>query len=943
VSNVSPDYECPILHVSIPETSRETNTRKILLFGLPGTALDALFDCLTYVGVLPFRMVSRDARLWARMLMHELGPRFDVTIIMGLEEAIEDGPEEQYQQEATSTSSVSFASWKDERARLLAEQDSSTTKEGDEVPQGRATVESTARHLGVSAADLSQMFEIPGGLHDGVRHLEALSSVRVAWHKPPDRTPLPRQPGDDCSMQLFPPLPCIPTTDPMPPHTAPTVFPDGRSSWHISEVVLDADKLRQLGPWLAAVEKDMERARHLSEGGHHSRPSGLAARPFIIEAAQCDQRIVNMSIDISATGQCTPRDDSDRPTGRFDMTKWPDVMNKSFPDQELLSWREFGVDLKTTAPWAIVLCPPMISARPHLQELSDAAAKEIKKGWLQEEKTLVVCAPMSANSYGMNIKHDRPPYPKKRETTNMSSPGDLCDAEGRPLAVNPGIDLGSFAGTTLPTVATFRTAAAIIHDGYCIICEAHPELAEDLCPTGIKGDGRAYFRQFPVRRKCTARQMKFDKPKDGPLRLVSSLALQFGSRSGPTITQRFTNVGDVQISRLFGQWDRRVQKIATEGRGPGLNLALRLAPPAYCDWMLRRAAALGGAQATSYFNRGYIDDEMAQLLGRMRGVFMFVVYFDVMDESELPYALDKLELGDGVVNLGIQFFLREGFTCPSGDKLQLILEWTDRIIQLERVERCELISLAGFLAFSSFSVLHGKLLLRPLYRAAHQKLHGSAPKKYDRLCLGPTAAACLRRIGEELRVSGGLAPFHAGNGWEEGTEFEAQGWTDANREDDPAAYSGMGGFCPETRIVWFYRLSERQRSCLPIHITEDVAEIVQLCLNAPFLSKKRYLGHIDNQASLASIRSTHGVRDHRMNEVALVRKHLMDHHDILAMSDFVPSDDNISDAISRGDFPRFIREAGEKGFSEFTWIDVRQSGAPVDLEQLMEHLISART
>jgi hypothetical protein len=918
------------------------NNRKTLLFELPGTALDIVFDCLTYVGVFPVRRISHAARQWAGMLLQELGPRFDMTIIMGLEETTEDGPEEQ-DQEATSTSSLSFESWKDARARRLAEQDKSSTEE-DEVLQTRATVESTARHLGVSAADLRQMFEIPGGLHDGVRHLEALSSVRVAWLKPPNCTPLPRHPRDDCSMQPFPPLPLIPTTEPMPPHTAPACFPDGRSSWHITEVVVDADKLRQLGPWLAALEKDMERARHLSERSHHSRPSGLAGRPFIIEAAHCDQRIVGMSIDISASGQCTPRDDSDRPTGRFDMTKWPGVMDKSFPDQELISWREFGVDLKTTAPWAIVLCPPMLSARPHLQELSDAATKEIKKGWLQEEQTLISCVPMSANSFGMNIKHDRPPYPKKRETTNMSSPEDLVDSRGQPLAVNPGIDLaGSFTGTTLPTVATFRTASSIIHDGYNHICEAHPELAEDLRPTGVKGDGRAYFRQFNVRRKCVARQMKFDKPRDRPLRLVSSLALQFGSRSGPTITQRFTNFGDVQISRLVTQWDRRVQKIASEGTGPGLDLALRLAPPTYRDWMLRRAAALGEAQATSHFNRGYIDDEMAQLLGRIRGVFMFVAYFDVMDESELPYALDKLEMGDGIINLGIQFFLREGFTCPSEDKLQLILEWTTRIIHLERVERYELISLAGFLAFSSFSVLHGKLLLRPLYRAAHQKLHGNAPKKYDRLSLGPTAAACLRRISEELRVSGGLAPFHAGNGWEEGMEFEAQGWTDANREDDPAAYSGMGGFCPETRIVWFYRLSERQRSRLPIHITEDVAEIVQLCLNAPLLNKKRYLGHIDNQASLASIRSSHGVRDHRMNEIALVRKHLLDHSDMLAMSDFVPSEDNISDAISRGDFNRFIREAGEKGFSEFIWIDVRQSGVPVDLEQLMEHLISAQT
>jgi hypothetical protein len=214
----------------------------------------------------------------------------------------------------------------------------------------------------------------------------------------------------------------------------------------------------------------------------------------------------------------------------------------------------------------------------------------------------------------MTTREDKPPFPKLRETSNLSSPENLRDSFGQLLAVNANIDLErDFAAIPLPTTASIRLAETIVNAGYHRIIGKHPDAAHDLRPTAWKSDGEAYFRQFPVRQKNVSRQMKFDKPAGAPMRALQSTSLQFGGRPGPHIAQRFTNATSSKITELRQEWNNRVMNIAETSMGPTpacVALAQRLAPPEYRRWLKERRSLLGADNAISGTNQGYIDDEM---------------------------------------------------------------------------------------------------------------------------------------------------------------------------------------------------------------------------------------------------------------------------------------------------------------------------------------------
>lgn len=904
---------------------------------------------LGFYSARSFLRVSNYFRAWwLDCGIQDLGPCMGALTILG--DFMQEEKEEEVELEISGESFPSFSSWKLQRAVRLAQSrhDDSCGADsggGGEAISQPASIERVASHFGVPLDDLVAMFEIPGGLNFGPRHLDSLLQVVVSFSRVPTSAQAPAFIIDK-SMDLLPPTPDIPQTSQFRPYVAPRVFPDGRVSIPLSEVVTNKNKLRHLRPFLEALELDMERARVFSESQRHSRASLAARRPFVIEASDCIPMVRGLPLNISAAGMCTPRDDSDIDQGRFPVELIQSILGPRFTDQELFSFCRFGMDLRSSAPWAIVLCPPMQSARPFMQRLTESADKEIKKGWLRVEEGLVSCAPMSCNSFGMIAKHDKPPFPKLRETSNLSSPEEMRDSEGSLLAVNANIDLEKdFASIHLPTTAHFREAAAIFHSSLMLrILPTCPSLESDLEVVTTKADAVAWFRQYPVRIKNQCRQMRFDKPKNGPMRVLSSSRLQFGGRPSPHLTQRMTVAVDFEVSKLKDEWNCRLVEIVTRGRGPGLQLALRLAPPELVQWLHDRRQLLGSAEAVCGFNKGFIDDEMSLDMGRIRAIVGLVFYFDVMKAFELPVSLPKCYLGDGLPLLGIEFYNRAAFTRPSEDKLDMLDDWLGRVVRLPQIEREELISLAHTLNFCAFSIPHGRLLLRPVHRAAHQRLAiWKAPRKHDRLFLPLTAATCLRRIHASLRESGGLASFYQPSQWEEGASIQCEGWTDANRASSDVDWSGMGGFCPQTCVVWFYQFDAKQRRLLPIHIMEDLATVVQLSLNARGLAGRRYLAWEDNEAVVASIRGNQGVSDGRMNKIALLRNHIRDSYDIAEKCSRVESKQNIADPVSRGDFKRFIEEAHERGFREFVWVDARKEGVPIDLDILIQHLCPPHT
>ena len=88
------------------------------------------------------------------------------------------------------------------------------------------------------------------------------------------------------------------------------------------------------------------------------------------------------------------------------------------------------------------------------------------------------------------------------------------------------------------------------------------------------------------------------------------------------------------------------------------------------------------------------------------------------------------------------------------------------------------------------------------------------------------------------------------------------GFTDACRELKEGSYSGMGGWDVLMGRYWWYQLSEEEQQ-LPIHITEQIAQLCQLRLNTEELRGSSYVEFVDNAAVVAVSRSG-GAKDQRI-------------------------------------------------------------------------------
>ena len=114
------------------------------------------------------------------------------------------------------------------------------------------------------------------------------------------------------------------------------------------------------------------------------------------------------------------------------------------------------------------------------------------------------------------------------------------------------------------------------------------------------------------------------------------------------------------------------------------NLALRelaqhMAPAEFQLRIEQRRDLSGESQARSFFNRAYLDDESAQVLGFYRGVLFSLCHWDVLENFDLLVAVSRGEIGGGLVHLGLQLHLALVWPIHSRDKLELIDEWITRV------------------------------------------------------------------------------------------------------------------------------------------------------------------------------------------------------------------------------------------------------------------------
>lgn len=323
-------------------------------------------------------------------------------------------------------------------------------------------------------------------------------------------------------------------------------------------------------------------------------------------------------------------------------------------------------------------------------------------------------------------------------------------------------------------------------------------------------------------------------------------------------------------------------------------------------------------------------------MGRLRAVKALLTYWRIVDESGFEAADGKVQLGSTIQLLGMRLYLNEGLVIVTPTKQRQYNEWLERVDELDFLEAVEFRSLMGSLNFGILTVPGHRKRLGRAYRALH------SPKPWDfahgRLgrVLGPEVKEDFRVLKEAFKDAPGVVLMDELEDFWPSSE-EHVGFTDACKE--VGGYSGMGGVFKLTGRWWWADLTDEEAFVLPIHITEMVAEIVNLRLNAKELKNSKVEAWCDN-AAVVSVLKTQSSRDQRMVELLLVRQALLESYNITTIVEWIASEDNkMADLISRGDIEEFLELAKSEVGSPLEEVDVRGEGVIPDLEWLMRRMI----
>ena len=830
-----------------------------------------------------------------------------------------------------------FETWKRNRALNMAQ--SRVNKPSAEVPL-EATTANVAEAFGVDEADL---IEILGGNQRFLRRLLLVQRVRT--FPDPKRVGMVSERNlRDASFDLFPTPNKVERTEaPLFPPLRPFAHPQGATTFPLSDLVPFPDVLDKFYRYLKRLEADLIKGSQMAKLGRAYTPR--VKTPFIIGPERFALWAVGHTFNTEDPNACfhvSMEVPWESPL-RYDAVAAA-LGGANYPDQAFLHGRKFGMShlahVAPGLPYAVVVCPPNKSARPLLNDLARMTRTAEASGW-GESFLALPSIPYHANAYGAIVYLERNPV-KVRESSDLSGPHDTLSLDGRSFAVNDHVPLTThFPRMRLVRVDELRASGAAVRSAWLNISGHHPELREVLRPTMVMEDCMAYFNQFYVALQDRPLQGKYYVDEDGVCHFFTQYTQQFGSRDAPVHCQANTNAMDMLARQRFEVWDSDIccQAEAWEAQplGPA-PLACKLAPLAYRSWRqlrIDRLAHDGGGPVL--FNAGYIDDEMAFLLGTLRAIVFLVVYWEVLELFGLPPAEGKATVGDGFPLLGVSFFLSEGVVLVTEKKLKLYSEWSLRLEDPRKttVERLELQAYTGTINFSRFGLLHPRLHLGPLYRASAGSYR---LKRSDAVPLTASLRRHVKSIREEFELSGGVGALDMHR---DDHDLKATMFSDSCRDKEHLElWSGMGGFCTTTCIWWFYRFSHEETLSLPIHVTEMWAANINLAVNALELRGTIFGDAVDNEAAVHVIQG-HGARDPRLHDLVLMRHWISLQHDLSPVTSWIASEDNdLADPISHGRFEVFLQRAAALGYSRLRCLDIRRIGLFPEMESISSHLLA---
>ena len=351
------------------------------------------------------------------------------------------------------------------------------------------------------------------------------------------------------------------------------------------------------------------------------------------------------------------------------------------------------------------------------------------------------------------------------------------------------------------------------------------------------------------------------------------------------------------------------------------------------EWVDQREASLSKEDARPSFAYQYVDDKIAICLGRLRAVKALLVYWDLAEEAGFPVAVDKGQFGSTLQFLGLKLFLGHGVVRLDERKQLLYDEWLDRVSRLSIVTEEELESLLCTITYGAVAAPRVSLRMRRPFRALRRARASSRPTMWHNskaVILTDEVRADLSAIREMFRVSKG------GRFYEEpvlGSSASNAGATDASRSED-GSWSGMGGVCFRTGLFWWYQL-RGDELLLPIHVTEFVAELIQLRL-CGHAWLDGYVEWIDNMAVVSSIERQRP-RDLRLIEMLLIREALVQELNVRSRPEYIRSEDNVlADLLSRGKFAEF-RSLAPRSLTH--GVDVRSVNLIADLHELIFRML----
>lgn len=789
------------------------------------------------------------------------------------------------------------------------------------------------------------------------------------------------------------------TEKPMPvraqrvPASAPTGhYHGGVRAWRISEIVTNRAKLRLLDEYLQTVRDDISRVYKVTADGkhHQSRRPRALRNPFEINASDCASWAAGLVFDTRDKDHCVLVNLRDVATGAFDMEFLGTALEGvHYPDRELLHYLEFGCRLKSRFPFAAVVCPPHVSARPWMNEIVEQVREEEDNKWLFSS-TVLPFIPIHAAAYGIAFKKHR--YPLKwRRTTDMSYP------EG--LSVNDFIDLQEdFPALKLVRVQEIMEASAVLRSAWRYVVEHEPDLSaaerealrDSMEPVAALEDLSKFFNRFVMAPSSVHLQSGYfvEPVRDTHGELVldgnglpvvdgsfkTSTRLQFGSKCGPSIGSRAADLFVAIYRKQMDEWEAAVEEAArptVPGVAPSAA-ALGITPHALRAWLDLRAsmgwavsAESGPAgareekvgaesrtgdssedqkqrqreQSRPFWCAQYIDDVTMIQLGRARAMRSLLTFWRIVEGIGFPVADGKTAVGSSVELLGFEMYLREGVVRVTDDKHRLYLDWLDRVIASDFIEISEFKSLMGTVEFGLVTVQGARMHMTRPYRLLH------SPAPFDRIngrrgrYLSPEVRSDFAAIRELFATTTGAAMIDDCITFQPSSECHV-GFTDSCRELAVGSYSGMGGWDVLTGRYWFYQFSEAEK-VLPIHITEQIAQIVQLRLNAEALRDSSYVEMIDN-AAVVSVSRSEGARDERMAELLLVRRAILLEFNITMQTRWISSKENRqADQISRDAVDEFISEAAAAQIPLGEGLNLRDHPDLIpDLQWLIDRMIT---